>query len=47
MTKQVLPSLWRFIDYYGYQDVRRFVGRYHDVAFPELKESPPATQVPG
>ena len=30
----VLPQLWRFIDYYGYRDVRKFVGRYHTVAFP-------------
>jgi hypothetical protein len=35
VTKQVLPSLWRFIDYYGYRDVRRFIGRYETVAFPE------------
>lgn len=33
VTQNVLPSLWRFIDYYGYQDVRRFVNRYHSVAF--------------
>ncbi|MGA8222509.1 MAG: hypothetical protein WB780_12715 [Candidatus Acidiferrales bacterium] len=38
VTKEVLPSLWKFIDFYGYRDVRRFVDRYHAVAFPELKE---------
>lgn len=38
VTKSVLPSLWTFIDYYGYVDVRRFVGRYHNVVFPERKE---------
>jgi hypothetical protein len=38
VTKEVLPSLWKFIDYYGYGDVRRFVNRYHPVAFPEVKE---------
>jgi hypothetical protein len=37
-TKQVLPQLWKFIDYYGYRDVRRFVGRYQNVAFPEFKD---------
>ena len=36
VTTQVLPSLWKFIDYYGYQDVRRFISRYETVAFPEL-----------
>jgi hypothetical protein len=37
VSREVLPSLWKFIDYYGYRDVRRFVNRYHAVAFPELK----------
>lgn len=37
VTKKVLPSLWKFIDYYGYRDVRRFISRYETVAFPELK----------
>jgi hypothetical protein len=37
VTKQVLPSLWKFIDHYGYRDVRRFIGRYETVAFPESK----------
>ena len=35
-TEQVLPQLWKFIDYYGYRDVRRFVGRSHNVVFPEF-----------
>jgi len=34
VTQTVLPQLWRFIDYYGYRDVRKFVGGYHMVAFP-------------
>jgi hypothetical protein len=37
VTKQVLPGLWKFIDYYGYRDVRKFICRYEPVAFPELK----------
>jgi hypothetical protein len=37
VTKEVLPSLWKFIDYYGYRDVRRFISRYETVAFSELK----------
>lgn len=37
VTEQVLPKLWNFIDYYGYRDVRRFISRYENVAFPELK----------
>jgi hypothetical protein len=37
VTKQVLPSLWKFIDYYGYRDVRRFISRYETVAFQEIK----------
>jgi hypothetical protein len=37
-TKQVLPQFWKFIDYYGYRDVRRFVGRYQNVVFPEFKD---------
>jgi len=37
VTKQVLPSLWRFIDYYGYRDVRRFISRYETVDFPEAR----------
>jgi hypothetical protein len=36
-TEKVLPHLWKFIDYYGYRDVRRLVSRYHTVAFPEFK----------
>jgi hypothetical protein len=36
VTAQVLPQLWKFIDYYGYRDVRRFIGRYETVAFPEI-----------
>jgi hypothetical protein len=36
VTKQVLPQLWKFIDHYGYRDVRRFIGRYETVAFPEF-----------
>lgn len=35
VTEKVLPSLWKFIDYYGYRDVRRFIGRYETVKFPE------------
>jgi hypothetical protein len=38
VTAEVLPSLWKFIDYYGYQDVRRLISRYHVVAFAEFKE---------
>jgi len=37
VTEEVLPSLWKFIDYYGYRDVRRLVSRYHTIAFPEFK----------
>jgi hypothetical protein len=37
VTNQVLPSLWKFIDYYGYRDVRKFISRFEPVAFPELK----------
>ena len=37
VTNQVLPSLWKFIDYYGYRDVRRLISRYETVAFPESK----------
>lgn len=37
-TEKLLPSLWRFIDYFGYRDVRRFVGRYHKVIFGDLKK---------
>jgi hypothetical protein len=37
VTTQVLPSLWKFIDYYGYRDVRQFISRYETVAFPEIK----------
>jgi hypothetical protein len=36
VTRQVLPSLWKFIDFYRYRDVRRFIGRYETVAFPEI-----------
>jgi hypothetical protein len=36
VTAEVLPQLWKFIDYYGYRDVRRFIGRYETVAFPEI-----------
>jgi hypothetical protein len=36
VTAQVLPQLWKFIDYYGYRDVRRFIGRSETVAFPEM-----------
>jgi hypothetical protein len=35
VIKQVLPSLWKFIDYYGYRDVRQFIARYENVAFPK------------
>ena len=38
VTKQVLPHLWKFIDYYGYRDVRRLISRYEDVAFPQFEE---------
>jgi hypothetical protein len=38
VTKKVLPQLWTFIDYYGYNDVRRFVNRYHNVTFAEYVE---------
>jgi len=38
VTKKVLPNLWRFIDFYGYRDVRRLVSRYHRVTFAELSE---------
>lgn len=38
VTQKVLPSFWRFIDYYGYRDVRNLISRYHDVSFPELKD---------
>lgn len=37
-TQKVLPSLWHFIDYYHYRDVRKFIRRYHQVAFPEVKD---------
>jgi hypothetical protein len=37
VSKQVLPSLWKFIDFFGYRDVRRFIGRYQTVIFPETK----------
>jgi len=37
VTQEVLPSLWRFVDYFGYRDVRRLVNRYHPVAFPEFR----------
>lgn len=37
VTREVLPSLWKFIDFYGYRDVRQFVSRYHLVAFPAHK----------
>ncbi len=37
VTAQVLPSLWKFIDHYGYRDVRRFMSRYQTVVFPEMK----------
>jgi hypothetical protein len=36
VTEQVLPSLWKFIDFFGYRDVRRFIGRYETVKFREL-----------
>lgn len=39
VTQQVLPSLWKFIDFYAYRDVRRFIGRYELVRFPELTRS--------
>ncbi len=35
VTKKVLPDLWKFIDYYGYRDVRCLVSRFHTVAYPE------------
>ena len=38
VTTEVLPSLWKFIDYYGYRDVRRLVNRYLVVAFAEFKD---------
>lgn len=38
VTMKVLPQLWKFIDYYGYRDVRRFINRYENVAFSELKK---------
>lgn len=38
VTTNVLPSLWKFIDHFGYRDVRHLVSRYHVVAFPEFKE---------
>jgi hypothetical protein len=38
VTKQVLPQLWKFIDYYGYRDVRQFINRYHNVVFAESKD---------
>jgi hypothetical protein len=37
VTAEVLPSLWKFIDYYGYRDVRRLVNRYQVVASAEFK----------
>ena len=37
-TKEKLPSLWKFIDYFGYQDVRHLINRYQAVAFAEFKE---------
>ena len=36
VAEQVLPSLWKFIDYYGYRDVRKFISRYEPVTFPEF-----------
>jgi hypothetical protein len=39
VTQQVLPSLWKFIDFYAYRDVRRFIGRYELVRFRELTRS--------
>jgi hypothetical protein len=36
VTAQVLPQLWKFIAYYGYRDVRPFIGRSETVAFPEM-----------
>ena len=38
VSKEVLPSLWRFIDYYGYRDVRRFIERYEKLAFPKFEK---------
>lgn len=35
VTQQVLANLWKFIDSFGYRDVRRFVARYETVKFPE------------
>jgi hypothetical protein len=37
VTQEVLPALWKFIDYFHYSDVRKFVGRYHEVRFAEFK----------
>jgi hypothetical protein len=36
-TEKVLPQFWKFIDSYGYRDVRKFVSRYQVVAFSEFK----------
>lgn len=36
VTAEVMPSLWKFIDHFGYRDVRRLVNRYQDVAFTEF-----------
>lgn len=30
---EVLPQLWAFVDHYGYDKVRHFVGRYDEIRF--------------
>ena len=37
VTAQVLPQLWKFIYFFVYRDVRRFINRYANAAYPELK----------
>jgi hypothetical protein len=35
-TKEVLPQLWRFINFYGYKDVANLIARYEEIK-PEFK----------
>jgi hypothetical protein len=30
-TKEVLPQLWKFINFYGYKDVANFIARYEEI----------------
>jgi hypothetical protein len=31
VTQEVLPQLWKFINFYGYKDIPRFVARYEKI----------------